>query len=257
MPLLIVCGLVLGGVLFYLVTQQRTPEVRVDNNNTVVVQLQGLKEVSDPTVVVFILDGKQYTPEELTKPLRLEVGEHELKIKRKDSVEIRMLTVGEDKTVKFDKAVVTQVGGGVQGGKRPTAEEVPGQDKLPGRAAKEPGNGSREDALPGGVAWDAEALKANFTIIRTSYDSDRCEVSWLLRSKRDTWSGPGSAVSGMFDGVFYDKDDVEVGRQSLQFEPSGRLKQDQAARATLRLKPRFSDDDLLKRAKRVLIEKKK
>jgi len=60
----------------------------------------------------------------------------------------------------------------------------------------------------------------------------------------------------MFDGVFYDKDGVEVGRQSLQFEPSGRLKQDQAARATLRLKTRLNDDDLLKRAKRVVIEKK-
>src|SRR5262249_45597384 len=132
-PLLIVCGLVLGGVLFYLVTQQRTPEVRVDNNNTVVVHLQGLKEVSDPTVVVFILDGKQYTPEELTKPLRLEVGEHELKIKRKDGVEFRKFTVGEDKTVKFGKPEVAQAGGdgGAQGGEAPDGRGGPG----PGEAA--------------------------------------------------------------------------------------------------------------------------
>ena len=44
-----------------------------------------------------------------------EVGEHELKIQRKDGKEeIRKLTVGEDKTVTFDKPVVAQAGGDVR-----------------------------------------------------------------------------------------------------------------------------------------------
>jgi HEAT repeat protein len=49
--------------------------------------------------VVIFLDGKQVTKEELEKPLSLSVGEHTLKIERKDgSVVTRMFTVGKEDT---------------------------------------------------------------------------------------------------------------------------------------------------------------
>src|SRR5262249_27968004 len=51
---------------------------------SVTVSLNLPREVNDPTVILIVLDGKTRTKEELAGPLKLSVGEHELKMKRKD-----------------------------------------------------------------------------------------------------------------------------------------------------------------------------
>src|SRR5262249_12356038 len=53
----------------------------------VVVKLEGIPGLNDPKVVVFLLDGKAISREELSRPIRLAVGEHELTTQDSDGVE--------------------------------------------------------------------------------------------------------------------------------------------------------------------------
>jgi hypothetical protein len=87
--------LLLAGI-GYLVTHPPRPEVHVDT--TVVVQLAGLAKLDDPAVVVFLVDGKPYTREQISQPISLGVGDHELVMKRTDGtvVETRKFSVGRD-----------------------------------------------------------------------------------------------------------------------------------------------------------------
>jgi tetratricopeptide (TPR) repeat protein len=80
---LLVAALVLVGVLAVtaIVPIFRSPP-RVEA--TVPVQLQGLKEVNDPTVVAFFLDGKPISKEDLAGKLKLRPGQHSLEVKRHD-----------------------------------------------------------------------------------------------------------------------------------------------------------------------------
>jgi predicted Ser/Thr protein kinase len=80
---------VAAGVFFFL-TRGTAPRVE----NTVVVQLAGLAAHYDPAVI-FILDGKPVSREELAEPIRVRTGDHELVVKRGDIVlETRKFSVG-------------------------------------------------------------------------------------------------------------------------------------------------------------------
>jgi serine/threonine protein kinase/HEAT repeat protein len=93
--LAIVAGVL--AVVFVLIN--RTPTITVSpnftNNNTVAVQLTGLADrLSDPTVII-ILDGRTVSKAELSQPISLTTGDHELVMKRGDAViETRKFAVG-------------------------------------------------------------------------------------------------------------------------------------------------------------------
>jgi HEAT repeat protein/predicted Ser/Thr protein kinase len=97
-PLLAACVVLALAMGIVYVANRGTPNVKVENN--VVVTLQGLPPAKDPTVI-FILDGKVISREELEKPVRLRAGEvHELVMKRGDTVlESRKFAVGQGDTV--------------------------------------------------------------------------------------------------------------------------------------------------------------
>ena len=80
---------VAAGVFFFL-TRGNAPKVE----NTVVVQLAGLAGQYEPAAI-FILDGRPVSREELAQPIRVRTGDHELVVKRGDTVlETRKFSVG-------------------------------------------------------------------------------------------------------------------------------------------------------------------
>jgi predicted Ser/Thr protein kinase len=69
----------------------------VNLKNDVTVQLALPREVTDPTVVLILVDGTPRTKEELASPLSLAAGDHVLEIKRKDGKIVKStFTVGQD-----------------------------------------------------------------------------------------------------------------------------------------------------------------
>ncbi|OAI41667.1 hypothetical protein AYO40_02725 [Planctomycetaceae bacterium SCGC AG-212-D15] len=119
LPWLVAAGVAAALVFFGLIAvvaivalSRRNGNIMVDVTPTVVVQLPPLKELKDPTVVLLILDGKTVTKEELDGKLDLRVGDHELRIKRKDGqVEVRRLVVKKDQTVEVSEAKPAEAGG--------------------------------------------------------------------------------------------------------------------------------------------------
>jgi hypothetical protein len=70
---------------------------------SVTVSLNLPREVNDPTVILIVLDGKTRTKEELAGPLKLSVGEHELKMTRKDgTVLVSKFKVGKEPDQKVE-----------------------------------------------------------------------------------------------------------------------------------------------------------
>lgn len=66
---------------------------------------------------------------------------------------------------------------------------------------------SPAENLPGSAAWDLNALKRHFNIVKTTYDKEKREVVWLLETKRDISTElRGGAPRISFR--FYDADDV-------------------------------------------------
>jgi serine/threonine protein kinase/HEAT repeat protein len=120
---ILVLGLGVVAVVAY-----RNAHVHVEN--TVVVKLNDLKELSDPTIVVFILDGKEISREELAKDIHLSVGKHELVTKRANGsvASRREINIGDNKSVDVSAAVA--VG--------PPPQEPDPNLKEPGPKVKEP-----------------------------------------------------------------------------------------------------------------------
>jgi hypothetical protein len=139
MPLMVAVGLmvVAGGIVYFASTPRNGSPTPVN----VTVQVQGLdKLVTDPTVVVFLLDGKPVTKEQLAQPINLEVGEHELVLKRQDGsvAQTRRFRVGADdkKVNPFEASETADAGTGSDDpstrGRRRTSDP----DPKPSAAAK-------------------------------------------------------------------------------------------------------------------------
>ena len=133
------------GIAVVAVVLVRNANVKVEN--TVVVKLQDIKELSDPTIVVFILDGKEISREELAKPIKLGVGKHELVAKRADGTVVsrRAINIRDDKTIEVASAV-PEKGVDTNDGKDPPIKD-PKDDVKDGKAGpiKDPKN----DVKPG------------------------------------------------------------------------------------------------------------
>lgn len=96
---LFVAAILLAGVAVFVAMQNRNIQVNVDN--TVVVRLPEIK-IPDATVNIY-LDSREISREELSKPIKIRTGDHELVMKRGDVVvETRKFHVGKednDKTI--------------------------------------------------------------------------------------------------------------------------------------------------------------
>jgi predicted Ser/Thr protein kinase len=108
--------LVMG--ILYVVVPRGAPTVTVENN--VVVSLKGLPHQGDPTVI-FVLDGRVVSRDELDKPMSLRIGDHELIVKRGDRVlDTTKFSVGkDDKEVAPFEAAVADTGPDPKGEKNP------------------------------------------------------------------------------------------------------------------------------------------
>jgi serine/threonine protein kinase len=95
--LLVALG-VIATVAIILANRQESPSGPpiVNVKTDVSVQLPVARELADPTIVMFVLDGEPISKESLAAPIKLKAGLHALKIKRSDGrEEIRDFNVGE------------------------------------------------------------------------------------------------------------------------------------------------------------------
>lgn len=98
--------------------------------------------------------------------------------------------------------------------------------------------------LPGGK-WDTHALEQAFTVLKTGYDANANKVTWLLERTADGYLS--------FDVSFYDQDDVKLGANYLNFDPTlASVAKSERTRATVELlKP-----DLMKKVTKVVVTKR-
>src|SRR5665213_1875420 len=66
--------------------------------------------------------------------------------------------------------------------------------------------------LPGDAKWDMSELERSWVIVKSSYDPDTREVSWVLEAKTE-------AGRPNWYFKFYDADDVKLERSFLEFKP--------------------------------------
>lgn len=69
--------------------------------------------------------------------------------------------------------------------------------------------------LPGSAAWDLEGLKVHFRILKTSYDKETRQVSWILETREAIRTRPPALWFR-----FYDADDVRLDSVKLEYRPA-------------------------------------
>jgi predicted Ser/Thr protein kinase len=93
---LLVAIAVVAYIAITLINKPQGPAATVNVKTEVAVQLALPKELTDKLVVLFVLDGKEVPRETLEKPVKLEPGDHVLKIRRADGTEeIMRFPVGQ------------------------------------------------------------------------------------------------------------------------------------------------------------------
>ena len=124
---------------------------------------------------------------------------------------------------------------------KPAVTEKP---KNGGGAAADKDRATARPDLPGGK-WDTRALEQAFTVVKTSYDANANKVTWLLEKNVDGFLA--------FDASFYDADDVKLGSNYLNFDPSlASVSKSERTRATIEL----PKEDLMKKVTKVVITKR-
>jgi|SRR5665213_590188 len=82
--------------------------------------------------------------------------------------------------------------------------------------------------LPGDAKWDMSELERSWVIVKSSYDPDTREVSWVLEAKTE-------AGRPNWYFKFYDADDVKLERSFLEFKPDSGIVKGQRVHGTLKL----------------------
>jgi predicted Ser/Thr protein kinase len=113
----------------------RPSSITVSNTtNNVTVSLALPREASDPNVVLFVLDGRELTRAELSGPMKLSVGDHKLKMRRKDGTYVvSEFTVGKEEDQKV--------------------EVPPPQDEAIADAKAPPAKGGAPPPAPASAGW--------------------------------------------------------------------------------------------------------
>ncbi|MCI0463486.1 MAG: serine/threonine protein kinase, partial [Gemmataceae bacterium] len=220
------CILVLGGIVFSLVWRRDTPPIQIDN--TVIVQLsQSLTVLNDPTIAILVVGDREYTRDDLSRPISLPVGDHVVTIKRKDGPdETRTLTVKGDGTVDLSD---------------PPPKELP----------TSPGTIAGQDQLPVRVSWRLGLLDEYFTFAKVTFDSPNNQVVWQGEVKRNFDSTSALAVRLLY-ARFYDADGARVHHSPLHYSANFlelNVKKGDQVRVFLGM----PDEATLKRTARVLM----
>jgi hypothetical protein len=215
----------LVGVVCYIAIAavNRKPD-KVEIANTVVVRLEGIKALNDPTVKRFRLDGEDKSKEELSGKLKLKPGEHKLEVTRKDGkVENITFNVGEDdneKSIKIpekDQQVVVNNPPDeppVQVVEGPPADDLPDQDEIPLKAK-----------------WYAQPVMHEFKAEKTTYHPDRKTMTWHTKALR-SFTGYVNSEMGNLRVRFYDADGARIHDAGFGYEPNHQVKKGQKVRVS-------------------------
>jgi hypothetical protein len=241
----VVMGIVIVAVVAF-TNRGGTPELKT----TVVVKLQAMAALKDPTVVNIFLDGKPISKEQLAGDLTLVVGKHELKVEREDGTEETIpFEVGEGdndqavalpekgkKKEKEARKVKEKKPAKDEGGKRERPADPPAEDEFPDR-----------DSLPMKATWHIAALKKHFVVEKATYDAEHKKLSWHVRTKRNFGGSIGGEL-GLHTRL-YDADDSRVWDTSLRFQPDVNVKKGEKVEVHF-----FGPaEEVLRKTKRILV----